>query len=61
VIVYYSGRTTPIQTDSAEVLGGEFVMLSYDVIEHYPDQERRLERIVEERESDNLLRWSSQE
>ena len=49
MIFYYSGRTTPIEQNSAEVLGGATIMLSYDVMVNYSDQQERLERIWERR------------
>jgi len=38
MIIYYSGRTTPRETEAAESLGMVNIMLSWGVILSYGDQ-----------------------
>ena len=50
VIIYYSGRTTPIETNAPEnLIPGVPVMMSFDTWGGYPDQRTRLDRLMEDR------------
>ena len=55
MIIYYSGVGTPKGTEAEDLLRGGCVMLSFQICQIMIEQTRRLDRIVEERESDNLL------
>ena len=63
MLIFYSGRTTPIITEAPETLpisNAVCVMVSFGLMGSYPDQRERV-KVMEDKRNENILRRSSSE